>query len=289
MIYVDLTQLNLPDGWEDRAQELLEQLKSKAPSERSDFIDAHRHETWAHPDFLSALRSLVGNKCWYSEVPLEGADPNVDHFRPKGRVKEIDDKLQPTKTFSAGYWWWAFEWRNYRLASMHSNQRRVDIDTSGGKADYFPINGQRTKDGTEYVLCIEDAVPIDPCKRTDVALLWFDSNGVPSCSEWRRHRCPEDEFRVKVSIWLYHLDKQEIVKKRREHMEAVRVDIINANTDYLLWKSIPGNILSKNSFENRISALKRKISDNSEFAGAKKAAICSEAAKYEWILEFGLV
>lgn len=289
MIYVDLENLNRPPGWEARAVELLNELRAKAADERSIFINNCRVETWAHPSLLIALRSLVGNKCWYSEVPLEGADPNVDHFRPKGRVKEIDEKLQLTKILSPGYWWWAFEWRNFRLASMHSNQRRVDLHTDGGKADYFPVNGVRAAPETDYLLCLEDAIPLDPCKRTDVALLWFDANGVPSCSDWKRKRSAEDELRVKVSIWLYHLDKQEIVARRREHMDDIRTELFNADSDYRLWKNIPGNIISKNSFEKRLASIEKKISDKSEFSGAKRAAVCSEAAKYEWIFEFGLV
>jgi hypothetical protein len=289
VIYVDLESLNRPLDWDARAIQLLDELKAKAAEEHSAFIDQCRVETWAHPQLLIALRDLVGNKCWYSEVPLEGADPNIDHFRPKGRVKEIDDKLQPTKILSPGYWWWAFEWRNFRLASMHSNQRRVDLHTDGGKADYFPVNGERSAPGTVYLHCIENAIPLDPCKRTDVALLWFDSNGVPSCSDWKRERSSEDEFRVKVSIWLYHLDKQEIVARRREHMDDIRTELLNADSDYQLWKKYPGNIISKNSFERRLASIEKKISDKSEFSGAKRAAVCSEAAKYEWIFEFGLV
>jgi hypothetical protein len=90
----------------------------------------------------------VGNKCWYSEVPLEGADPNVDHFRPKGQVREVDADLQNLQTTSPGYWWLAFECRNFRLSSMHANQRRVDTDTNGGKSDYLPVLGSRAVEGT---------------------------------------------------------------------------------------------------------------------------------------------
>jgi hypothetical protein len=289
VIFVDLESLTRPDGWETKSNSLLGELKLKTEAERSDFIDRCREHTWAHPDMLDALRKLVGNKCWYSEVPLEGADPNVDHFHPKGRVKIVDNNLQPTKDILPGYWWWAFEWRNFRLAAMHANQRRVDPLTDGGKADFFPVLGNRAQPETEYTLCYEDIVPIDPCKRTDVALIWFDADGVPSCSNWRRKPSPEDEFRVKVSIWLYHLDKADIVSRRRDHMDEIRTEIFNANTDYVLWKSIPGNILSKKSFETRLATIKSKITDHSVFSGAKRAAVCAEAAKYEWIYEYKLI
>lgn len=288
MIHVDIGKLIRPPGWDDRASTLLEALKKKSPDDRSAFIDQCRNQTWADPGLLAALRSLVGNKCWYSEVPLEGADPNVDHFRPKGRVKEVDKDLKPIGDPLPGYWWWAFEWRNFRLASMHSNQRRVDLHTNGGKADYFPVNGARAAEESDYTQCIENVVPIDPSNQTDVALLWFDSNGAASCSDWKRKKSTEDELRVKVSIWLYHLDKQEIVARRREHMDGIRVELLNANTDYCLWKSIPGNIISKNSFEKRLTTIRKEISDKSAFSGAKRAAVRAAAVEYEWIFEFSL-
>ncbi|WP_284078074.1 hypothetical protein [Herbaspirillum aquaticum] len=289
MIYVDIERLVRPEGWEAKAAALLLELQKKPDAERSQFIEDCKVRTWGDPHLLLALRALVGNKCWYSEVPLEGQDPNIDHFRPKGRVREIDDKLLPTKDYLPGYWWWAFEWRNFRLASAHSNQRRVDSLTNGGKADFFPVRGGRAEPNTDYLHCIEDALPIDPCKRTDVALLWFDSDGVPSCSSWRRKKTVADENRVKISIWLYHLDKQEIVQRRRQHMDDIRSDLLNADSDYRLWQSIPGNIISKNNFESKLKTIKKKISDESEFAGAKRAAVYSEAAKYEWLFEFGIV
>lgn len=290
MIHVDLQKLVRPNGWDARAAALLVELKAKAPGERIDFIDHCREQTWANPDLLMALRDLVGNKCWYSEVPLEGADPNVDHFRPKGRVKEVDEEnLAPTKNLLPGYWWWAFEWRNFRLASMHSNQRRVDVDTDGGKADFFPVNGKRALPESDYALCVEDAIPLDPCNRTDVALLWFDANGVPSCSDWRRKKTSDEEHRVRFSIWLYHLDKQEIVARRREHMEKIRAELFNADVDFRLWKGAVGNILSKNSFERRLATIRDMTSDRSEFAGAKRAAVRIASAEYEWLFEYGLV
>lgn len=268
---------------------LLADLKLLPADDRSAYIDECRDKTWAHPDLRFALQRLVGNKCWYSEVPLEGADPNVDHFRPKGRVREVDQNLQPTKNPLPGYWWWAFEWRNFRLVSMHSNQRRVDVDTEGGKADFFPVIGARAVPRSDYAICVEDVIPIDPCNQTDVALLWFDADGAPSCSAWKRSKSKEDEWRVKVSIWLYHLDKQEIVARRRDHMDEIRTELLNADTDYRLWKGTLGNVISKNSFEKRLATINGLTSNKSVFSGAKRAAIRASSAQYPWIDEFGLV
>ena len=108
MIHVDINKIRLSPEWEKRAKQLTCELKALAPDKRSDFIEKNREKTWGAKEVLDALRCIVGNKCWYSEVPLEGTDPNIDHFRPKGQVREVDVDLQNIRTTSSGYWWLAF-------------------------------------------------------------------------------------------------------------------------------------------------------------------------------------
>ena len=147
---------------------------SKPTNERIAFINNNRTATWGNRELLTALKEVIGNKCWYSEVDLTGADPNIDHFRPKGRVKEVDvDSLTPTGIDSEGYWWLAFDHQNFRLSSMHSNQRRVDENTNGGKWDFFPVVGSRAVKGTQLSLINESVFPLDRCSATDVSLMWL--------------------------------------------------------------------------------------------------------------------
>src|SRR5882724_5509637 len=80
-----------------------------------------------------ALRLASYNKCWYCESLQERSDKPVDHFRPKNNV--IEAKGHP------GYWWLAFDWKNYRYSCTYCNSKRRDVDggTEGGKQDHFPI------------------------------------------------------------------------------------------------------------------------------------------------------
>ncbi len=240
---------------------------------------------------LKALRKIVGNKCWYSEVRLEGADPNVDHFRPKEQVREVDTDLQNTQTTSPGYWWLAFEHWNFRLSSMHANQRRVDADTNGGKWDYFPVLGSRAAEGTPCLAIVENALALDPCSASDVSLLWFDPDGTPCCSKWKRQPNALDQQRVETTIWLYHLNKREIETKRGNHMRQVRTDLAQADAQYQLWNrdSASPNLQAKNSFDLKIADIKAKLSDTAEFVGAKRCAVRAAIADYEWIDEFDLI
>lgn len=283
MIFINPNKIAPPQEWVAEAENLSRELAEKPPEERGGFIDSKREATWGHPALLQALRDVAGNKCWYSEVPLEGADPNVDHFRPKGRVREVDGDLQPTRQTWPGYWWWAFEFRNFRLSSAHANQRRVDEETQGGKSDFFPVIGARAADNLAYDLVEEEVLALDPCSASDVSLLWFDPLGAPSCSNWRRTSSGVDQRRVKATIWLYHLDKQELKRRRANHITDVQTDLRNANTEYKLWKESGGGVRAKSAFDRRVNDIKKKLEDSAEFASAKRCAVRAAIADYEWI------
>lgn len=292
MIHINLDDVTPGAEWERQAAILTAELKRKPAAERAAFIKQHRKDTWGHPRLLEALRAVVGNKCWYSEVSLEGADPNVDHFRPKGGIREVDTDLQDTGTISPGYWWLAFELRNFRLTSMHANQRRVDETTEGGKWDYFPVRGPRAAEGTEWGCIIEDVLPLDPCSATDVSLLWFDPDGKPSVVR-RRGGPPNtaEEERVRVTIWLYHLDKVEIQARRTQYVEDIRKDLRKADAYYKLWNptSSTPNLQAKNSFDIKVAEIKKKLADNAEFARAKQCAVQTAIVDYAWIEDFNII
>lgn len=288
MIFINPAALDLDAARQAAMNALTAQLLGRPPNERAHFIEANRDATWAHGKVLETLRAAVGNKCWYSEVKLDGADANVDHFRPKGRVREVNTDLENTGAESVGYWWLAFEFQNYRLAAMHANQRRVDKKTDGGKWDYFPIRGNRATEGTPWGEIIEDNLPLDPCAPADIRLLWFDPDGKPCLSSWKRTFNPRDVERLKASIWLYHLDKQEIQSSRASYVGEIRKDLRRANVEYRLWDrySANPNLQALNSFNQKVAEIGIKIADDAVFAGAKRCAVRAGIADYPWIEEF---
>lgn len=287
MIHINPHDINFDPVWEARALELTKELLTKKPEERAAFIKSKRAETWGSEALLKSLRGVVGNKCWYTEVSLDGFDPNIDHFRPKGRVVEIDPStLGKTGDISDGYWWLAFEPKNYRLSCMHSNQRRVDEYTEGGKWDFFPVEGTRAPECTEWDLIAEDVLPFDPCCAIDMALLWFSSDGTPTL----KNCSPSDDEikRLKVTIWLFHLDKAEISQQRRANVIDLYKDIKAANAAYEIWKqngAASGCVLKKR-FDDAIAKIKSEIKDTKPFARARQCAVLLAKAQYSWIGEY---
>ncbi|QHS61248.1 HNH endonuclease family protein [Chitinophaga agri] len=292
MIYINPTRINVPAEWEEKVKELKAELLLKKPDERIDFINSKRNETWGHPEILKALRKVIGNKCWYSEVDLTGADPNIDHFRPKGAVSEIDpDSLTKTGAIAVGYWWLAFDKENFRLSSMHSNQRRVDETTQGGKWDFFPVLGSRAQEGTNVSMLKENVLPLDPCSPTDVSLMWFEPDGKPGFRNWRRVPTLDEERRMRVTIWLFHLDKHEIAVRRANAMEDVRTALKNADAIFQIWQLSGGKLdnYERNLFDNALTQIKSKIADDAPFAGAKRCVIQLAKAEYDWIQEYMII
>jgi hypothetical protein len=73
----------------------------------------------------------------------------VDHYRPKGRIKQ-DLGANP----EGGYWWLAFKWENYRICGQLLNVK---------KGDLFPIvEGTRCTAADPVSLALEAPVLIDP-------------------------------------------------------------------------------------------------------------------------------
>jgi len=292
VIHVDIGEIQIADEWLTRSEALRDQLALLPIEERKDFIDENRDATWGADELRSALSALVGHKCWYTEVGLEGADPHVDHFRPKGAVREVDENLNNTKISRPGYWWLAFELENYRLTCQHANVRRVDKDTDGGKWDYFPVEGNRAVENTPTPQITERKLILDPASNTDVQLLWFDEDGSPSCSA-KRSPNDHDRRRVEATIWIYHLKKAEIKTSRSKAMHDIKKDVMNANTQFSLWDrdSANPNEQAKNAFDSQLAIIRAKIRDTEIFAGAKRCMLkklFAGNAKYSWLEDFVL-
>jgi hypothetical protein len=224
MRYVDISELQVPANWQARADQALNGLRDEIAQADAAALAAGQDRTAARKAAIRAglaiqarsdlwrelgpeLKKLGDGKCWYSESRNPTADKNVDHFRPKAKVVE-DDAHE-------GYWWLAFRWQNYRYASQWCNQHRNDKinNTSGGKADHFPLRPGSLRAYAEADDCeLEDIELLDPVDPEDWKLLTFRSDGYPipvSPAGTPEHA------RAARSIDVYHLHCRELVDERR--------------------------------------------------------------------------
>lgn len=202
----------LPEGWSEKAEELRANLLEKNKEQRTEYIK--ENPIWQ--ELLIPLKKLSNNKCWYSEAQEVMSDMDVDHFRPKNEALQFDENGKKIKR--DGYWWLAYDWKNYRLSSIYSNRLRKDkhtVDkTSFGKGAFFPLRKGCTPASCSDELDDEVIYLLDPINPNDPDLLFFTDEGkaIPSVLE-------EDEpwnfQRAVVSIDLYHLNHTPLKDARK--------------------------------------------------------------------------
>lgn len=247
MRYIDQDEieLDLPDGWDQILENVWTYIDNKINEAEQIILDQATNRGW-EGDFLqqkveeakvnarkkaitykSTVWSDISNilaeqskgKCWYCETNEIRSDNPIDHFRPKNKVSECADH--------PGYWWLAFDWKNYRYSCTYCNSRRVDVETEGGKQDHFPIFVP-----PEWNKCPEDTnverpMLLDPIKDDDCKLLTFNDNG---------EACPvvenedsEEYKKVNRSIELYHLNHKPTTRARRFVFQRIRSLISSTN------------------------------------------------------------
>jgi hypothetical protein len=101
------------------------------------------------------------SKCiWCEQLRPPKRELDVEHYRPKVRVSEwegkppvVSDTPPREIDIGPGYWWLAFEWKNYSLSCKPCNQ--------GWKRNVFPVALPRAQ-CVEGVELIEKPLLLDP-------------------------------------------------------------------------------------------------------------------------------
>lgn len=285
MRYVDIDELDPSIEWKSRATKALDELRKEiknaelaaqlsgedvALARKKAIADGlkkqARQKIWR--DLSDDLGKLTAYKCWYSESKNSGSDKDVDHFRPKGSVSEDTDH--------EGYWWLAFDWKNYRYACTWCNQRRVDRihSTDGGKWDHFPLGegSFRAKDESDNYDDEDDVELLDPTHPNEWKLLTFRPDGEPIPA---RPEGTREYDRAKASIFFYHLDRHEFVRDRKELFKKVQ-RLIEQMESFQLQFSAPNAAKVKRWYIDAQKDLLRLISKKAEYSAAALAYARSE-------------
>jgi uncharacterized protein (TIGR02646 family) len=207
MRFLDTRKLNIPKDWKKRAEDATAELQKQAPNKRAKFIRANQ-TIWQDKQLKKELENLSNQKCWYCETNSVGFDLDVDHFRPKNRIKNYDTK----KIEGYSYWQFAFNVTNYRLACHFCNRLHKDeAQISRGKACYFPLcDGSIRCTGTED-LHTERPILLDPTKPNDPSLLLFDLLG----KAIETHKKGSEEYeRASKTIDILNLNNPKTVRMR---------------------------------------------------------------------------
>jgi len=201
----------LTEQWRKSAQTAIEKVNAAKNDEERKKILNKQSQVWR--DYFNLLPGHLKKKCWYCEAEEIRSDMPVDHFRPKNKVEGEKEHL--------GYWWLAFDWKNYRCACTYCNSRRNFDETEGGKACCFPL-----VDPAKRAFLPEDDIKqerpdlLDTFDPDDERLLWFDSDGKP---EPAPKIDIEKQRKVNNSIRVFHLNETKIVRLRN----CIRIKVEN--------------------------------------------------------------
>jgi hypothetical protein len=275
MIFIEYDESSVPEEIRDEARRLTEELlRQPSPAHRTKFIEKHS-DFWRNK-VRPILMRFSNGKCWYSEARDIASVWHVDHFRPKGDVRNDDGTKRP------GYWWLAFKLSNYRLAGqvMNSPRREAEDGVLLGKWDRFPLaEGSFVADTPTSDETLETAILLDPCRRGDWALITFDETGrpIPACEE-----SDYDHQRTTTSIDLLHLDFEPLNEERRRVWN--RCDEKIKRISAIMKLPAVERAYRHAEREHLLSELEEMIAEDAELSGVARA--CLLHSQFKWARTF---
>lgn len=260
MIYIKIDGQSPPQNWCKKANKLIDKIKNISdPEKRKDFIEKNER-LWK--DLRDWLMSLSHKKCWYSEAREIVSLYDVDHFRPKNRAKQLDG------TTREGYWWLAFDWRNFRISGQICNRSHNDVNgITRGKRDYFPVKDEKyiakTPDDDmrdEIIYFLDPTNPLDPL------LLTFDEAGraLPAAPKgtWEYDRAD-------ITIKYYFLDFPTLEDERKKIWNRCKMKI--AQIENVINKG--ASVSRNNELEVLINELIDMISPEAELSATARTCL----------------
>ncbi|MFM5397617.1 hypothetical protein ACET8C_04750 [Aeromonas veronii] len=197
-----------------------------------------------------------GDKCWYTETPRIGTDFDVDHFCPKGRIKdEKGNILKRNDEQHPGYWWKAYDIYNYRYSCIFANRARED----GGKVDYFPLIDEQHRawnknDDSDY----DHRLILDPCSIEDVKSISFEIQTAEVACAYTEEQNPSAYKRVKFSKACLNLDEKTIKSERLKSIKTANNLINMLKFNFSLGQEGMPDLVISNAQEQLVEMCDRK-------------------------------
>lgn len=295
MIYIDLSIYTPTQNWLDISISLTAQLLS-IPNKtgRDKFIDDNSN-LWS--DIKASLP--YSEKCWISEAK-EVSPRTIEHFRPKKMVSRTNfrklglplmkeaqrkDWTKTNKYRGVGYWWLAFDFKNFRICisninSVKGNRFPLKLDSP---IAYTNIENHNS----------EEIILLDPTKQGDPDLITFEPDGKVKPTETD---VTKDEFiRADISIKIYGLNEIEPLVSHRNTKWRDCFELIKDN-QYFYPKIKPfledGELMSDDliepleRFDSKCKKLKEYISHDAEYSAVAKTCLLSYVKTYTWINDY---
>ncbi len=265
MIVIHIGTYTPPQRWLEKARNLTDRLyelqngASELTEDAKDILD--KKTIWT--EIKEDLECLSFGKCWYSEAREKVSFYHVDHFRPKKR------SIDSNGSESNGYWWLAYDWKNYRISGSVINT---------AKHDHFAVLRNRAENPDTP---IEDELIylLDPINQDDVFLLTFNENGEampldPDENAW-------DHKRAEYTIKVLNLNAPKLVRARKLRWKKLS-QIINKIKSMEKEYNFAPSVRLQAELDQLKEKTRELISPMSELSSTYRA--CLRASREEWAI-----
>lgn len=251
-----------PDFMTDPDGEWMKETKQAIEHYKNDSKKSFEFKMFNEPAVKNELKKIF-LKCAYCESNYGAVyDGDVEHFRPKGKVKEKNPQ-------TPGYYWLSNDWNNLFLACQHCNQRRkhqlygTDKVEGYGKLDQFPVSSETKRlTNPDDDLDLEESVRllINPCKDNPaIHFEYEDTAGVI---------VPVSEMGRK-SVEVYALQRPLLVQERYKQllllfrqMDRVKREMVRMNDN--------NNLHQQQVFKEELDVLVGFTSVEAPYAGMSR-------------------
>lgn len=265
MIYIDINNLEPNENWLERADELTESLLVAPDIPTINQIITDNQNMWS--ELKQHFCNILHRKCWYSESVNDFTHCHIDHFRPKSRA------LDENGNDLGGYWWLAFNWRNYRYSGPAGNIR---------KRDYFHVNANKA---TSYLDALEneDIRFLDPCEPGDPEKLKFTNEGIIEPKNINEDS--RDYIQAEYTIRRMNLNMEGLVEGRRDcYRKAAR--LIRQTQKLLSMQSLNYDMARQQTIKGNQRVLLEMANRFSPYSATVK--YCLKESALEWAINIAI-
>ncbi len=82
-----------PKDWVKDAEKVTKKLQKAANEKQRKRIIEKNEKLWRDKRVRNWLLEQFANKCWYTEAQESVSSYHVDHYRPKGRIKDLNGDI----------------------------------------------------------------------------------------------------------------------------------------------------------------------------------------------------
>ncbi len=222
--------------------------------------DSFPFRVYQRKEVRDALYEAFGGVCAYCEAPVPSVQ--VEHFRPKGRIRTEAGASPP------GYYWLASSWENLLPSCHDCNTEIWKMYPDGtwhkaGKGNWFPLEDESARATAPGEESRERPLLLHPYKDEPADHLEFVEEGVLRA---RKGADGVPSPRGHATIELLGLNHRGLAEARRKHLLLVEVTREKTLEAERRWKEDPDDEVLARKYRSCVGELEELMDRRSGFS-----------------------